>query len=395
MKGAFTLARRAHAMSPSVLRELLRVVERPDVVSFAGGLPAADAFPVDSVREACARVLADAPTAALQYSPSEGHGPLIDWIVCEAAREGWHVAPSQVLITTGSQQGLDLVGKVLIDAGSRVVVESPTYLGALQAFAPVQPRVVAVDGDAGGPRPDARAERCAAGARFAYLQPDFRNPDGHSMSDARRDEIAARGLPVVEDSPYRELWFDSAPPRGIAPRRPDCTIRLGSLSKVLAPGLRLGYVVAPPALAPKLLQAKQAADLHTSGFSQRVAFEVLRDGDHERRLAGLRGLYRARRDAMLAALARHMPPGVSWNEPRGGMFIWLTLPRGLDSARLLPRAVERGVAFVPGAPFHVGVSLPAASTMRLSFATADAAQIERGVSLLAATIAQALQEQTR
>jgi 2-aminoadipate transaminase len=266
------LARRADRLEPSVIREILKVTERPGIISLAGGLPAPESFPVEAMRDACQRVLTDTPREALQYAASEGYGPLRDWVALQLGSQGMKVEASQVLITTGSQQGLDLVGKVLIDAGSRVAVEAPTYLGALQAFTPYEPEFVAVDCDEQGPVPDALA--AAAGARFLYLLPNFQNPSGRSMGAARRAEVvqaAARaGLPLVEDNPYGELWFDAAPPPPLAAAAGEGAIYLGSFSKVLAPGLRLGYVVAPPALMPKLLQAKQAADLHTPGFNQRV-----------------------------------------------------------------------------------------------------------------------------
>jgi 2-aminoadipate transaminase len=297
-----------------------------------------------------------------------------------------------VLITSGSQQGLDLVGKVLIDAGSRVAVEAPTYLGALQAFAPYEPEFVAVDGDDEGPLPDALA--AAAGARFAYLLPNFQNPSARSMGAARRlalvQAAARQGLPLVEDNPYGDLWFDAPPPPPLAAAAGDGAIYLGSFSKVLAPGLRLGYLVAPAALYPKLLQAKQAADLHTPGFNQRVAYEVVRDGFLDTHLPEVRARYRAQRDAMRAALDRHLPQGCRYTVPAGGMFFWVELPGGLDAAALLPRAVDAGVAYVPGAPFYCAA--PRLNTLRLSFVTVAPPAIEQGVALLGRVLTQALAE---
>lgn len=389
------LARRTELMNASVLREILKVTERPDVISFAGGLPAPATFPLEAMRAACTEVLASAPHEALQYAASEGYGPLREWVAADLARQGMRIEPSQVLVTTGSQQGLDLLAKVLIDAGSTVLVEAPTYLGALQAFTPMEPRYAAVPVDAEGPDVAAMADAVAAAkgdARFFYLLPNFQNPTGASISDARRAAIveraAALGLPLVEDNPYGDLWFDAAPPPSLASRAGDGAVYLGSFSKVLAPGLRLGYLVAPKRFMPKLLQAKQATDLHTSGFIQRLVYEVVRDGFLESHVPKIRALYRSQRDAMLAALARHMPPGVSWNRPAGGMFLWLQLPPGIDAADLLPRAVARGVAFVPGAPFFAGAAQ--ANTMRLSFVTASAAQIEHGIGQLAVTVREAM-----
>ena len=387
----FTLARRAERMNPSVIREILKVTEKPGVISFAGGLPSPKTFPVEAMREACERVLRDSPREALQYAASEGYGPLREWVAGDLARQGLHVDASQVLVTTGSQQGLDLLAKVLIDAGSTVLVEAPTYLGALQAFAPMEQRVAGVASDDEGPIVDAMAAAAradGADARFFYLLPNFQNPTGRSIGEARRAALAERaaaiGLPLVEDNPYGDLWFDAPPPPSLAGRNPEGAAYLGSFSKVLAPGLRLGYVVAPPALMPKLLQAKQAADLHTPSFNQRVVYEVIRNGFLDRHVPSIRALYKAQRDAMLAALARHMPAGVRWNTPAGGMFLWLQLPVEMSAVELLPLAVQRGVAFVPGAPFFADAQQ--ANTLRLSFVTASAEQIETGVALLAQAI---------
>jgi 2-aminoadipate transaminase len=388
--GPWRLARRAARLNPSVIREILKLTESPGIVSLAGGLPAPESFPVEAVREATARVLADTPREALQYAASEGFGPLREWVAAQMAAQGLRAGADRVLITAGSQQGLDLVGKVLIDAGAPVAVEAPTYLGALQAFAPYEPRFVPVACDDGGPRPDALAD--AADARFLYVLPNFQNPAGRTIDAARRAELAAQaariGLPLVEDNPYGELWYDSPPPPPISALAGDGAVYLGSFSKVLAPGLRLGYVVAPPALVPKLLQAKQAADLHTPGFNQRVAYEVLRDGLLERHLPQVRARYRAQRDAMADALQRHLPPGCRWQRPAGGMFFWVELPEGLDAGALLPQAVAAGVAYVPGAPFYCRDARP--DTLRLSFVTVSPAQIERGVALLGRLFAEAL-----
>ena len=385
---SWTLAQRAHSMNPSVIREILKITERPGIISFAGGLPSPQTFPVDAFAQACARVLRDDGPAALQYGASEGLALLREQV---AAMLPWPVDPAQVLITTGSQQGLDLVAKVLIDPGSRVLVENPTYLGALQAFAPMQPHFDAVAGDDDGV--DLSALRAAAArgepARFMYLLPNFQNPTGRTMSESARvallDTADAIGLPLVEDNPYGELWFDAPPPAPLSSRRPESCIYLGSFSKVLSPGLRLGFLVAPPELYPKLLQAKQAADLHTPSFNQRMVAEVLRDGFLERHVPTIRALYRAQRDAMLDALTREMRGlDVQWNRPAGGMFLWARLPAGMDAATLLPHAVERGVAFVPGAPFHAGHADP--RTLRLSFVTATREQIDQGIARLAAAV---------
>jgi len=381
------LARRAARMNPSVIREILKVTERPGIISLAGGLPSPDSFPVEAMREATARVLRDNPSEALQYAASEGFAPLREWVAAQMAEQGLQVDPTQVLITTGSQQGLDLVGKVLVDPGSTVAVEAPTYLGALQAFAPYEPGIVTVDCDDDGPLPAGLS--AAAGARFLYVLPNFQNPSGRCIGETRRaalvDAARAARLPLVEDNPYGDLWFDAAPPPPLAARWAEGTVYLGSFSKVLAPGLRLGYVIAPKALCPKLLQAKQAADLHTPGFNQRVVHEVIRDGFLRSHVPTIRARYKAQRDAMRAALETHLPAGCRWTVPSGGMFFWLELPDDVDAVALLPSAVELGMAYVPGAAFFA--SDPKPNTLRLSFVTVAPAQIERGVMLLAEALA--------
>ncbi len=371
-------------MTPSLVREILKTTERPGLISLAGGLPAPEGFPVEAVREACERVLRDTPYEALQYASSEGFGPLREWVAQQLRRtQGMQVSAAQVLITTGSQQGLDLLGKVLIDPGSAVAVESPTYLGALQAFAPQEPEFLALPADAEGPTPDGLAARRQA--RFAYLLPSFQNPSGCCLGDARRQALAERaasvGLPLVEDDPYGELWYDAPPPSALAARWPEGVAYLGSFSKLLAPGLRLGYVVAPAALGAKLLHAKQAADLHSPSLNQRVVHRLVSEGLLDTHLPALRQRYRAQRDAMAAALRQHLPPGCEWQTPAGGMFFWVRWPHGTDTLALLSPAVARGVAFVPGAAFEPQAAGPG-GWMRLSFATASVADIERGVQAL-------------
>lgn len=379
----FQMARRAQRMSPSVIREILKVTERPGIISLAGGLPSPDTFPIEAMRAATERVLRDHPREALQYAASEGFTPLREWVADHLRTQGLKVDSSQVIITTGSQQGLDLVGKVLIDAGSPVAIEAPTYLGALQAFTPYEPEFVTVPCDDDGPLPSDL--QVAKGARFLYMLPNFQNPSGRCLSASRRVEIvrAAQriGVPIVEDNPYGDLWFDAAPPAPLASHWTEGTVYLGSFSKVLAPGLRLGYVVAPGALGPKLLQAKQAADLHTPGFNQRVVYEVIRDGFLRDHVPAIRARYKAHRDAMRNALERHLPPGCRWNTPAGGMFFWVEGPPSLDAIALLPKAVERGVAFVPGSAFFA--ERPRLNTLRLSFVTVPPEEIERGIALLA------------
>ena len=380
----WTQARRAEKMNPSVIREILKVTEKPGIISFAGGLPSAKTFPVSAFSAACEKVLREDGHAALQYAASEGYAPLREMV---AAMLPWNVDPALILITTGSQQGLDLVAKVLIDEGSRVLVETPTYLGALQAFTPMEPEIVSVASDDGGVDIADLAAK-AEGARFFYVLPNFQNPTGRTMPEARRaalsTEAARLGLPLVEDNPYGDLWFDTPPPLPLTARNPEGCIYLGSFSKVLAPGLRLGFMVAPASIFPKLLQAKQAADLHSPGFNQRLVAEVMKDGFLDRHVPTIRALYKSQLGAMLAAMTREMPKGVEWNTPAGGMFLWVRLPEGMNAIELLPRAVERNVAFVPGWAFYAGQA--DARTLRLSFVTSSVAQIDIGIAALAAAI---------
>jgi 2-aminoadipate transaminase len=392
---SWTLAARAEKMNPSVIREILKVTEKPGIISFAGGLPSPKTFPVAEFRAACEKVLTEDGAGALQYAASEGYGPLREMI---AADLPWQVDPNQVLITTGSQQGLDLIAKIMLDKDSRMLVETPTYLGALQAFTPMEPRAVSVASDDEGVRDDdlrAKAGSGADKARFAYLLPNFQNPTGRTMTESRRAAVVAAaadvGVPLLEDNPYGDLWFEQAPPAPLTARNPEGCVYLGSFSKVLAPGLRLGFMVAPKSLYPKLLQAKQAADLHSPSFNQRMVAQVMQDGFLERHVPTIRALYKSQRDHMLAALEREMPEGVQWSRPVGGMFLWLRLPAGIDTVPLLPRAVDRNVAFVPGAAFYA--ETPESNTMRLSFVTASTTQIDIGIAALAQTIREAMDAQ--
>jgi len=385
----WTLAARAEKMNPSAIREILKVTERPNVISLAGGLPSPKTFPVSAFAQACAEVLANDGQAALQYAASEGYAPLRRAV---ADMLPWDVNPDQVLITTGSQQGLDLIAKVLLDPGSKVLVETPTYLGALQAFGPMEPLAVSVASDSEGVLPEDLAAKSKDG-RFVYLLPNFQNPTGRTMSEARRAAVSAAaqaaGLPIVEDNPYGDLWFDEAPPLPLTARNPEGCIYLGSFSKILAPGLRLGFLVAPKAIYPKLLQAKQAVDLHTPIFTQRMVSAVMKDGFLDRHVPTIRALYKQQRDAMVNALQRDMKGlDVEFNVPKGGMFLWLRMPEGIDSTPLLAQAVERNVAFVPGAPFYAGE--PDTRTLRLSFVTATVEQIDTAIAALAATVREAL-----
>ena len=390
------LAARTSRMDPSVLRGILKITEQPHIISFAGGLPSPHAFPVEAFNAAYEKVMREQPREALQYASSEGYRPLREWV---APSLPWAVSADQVLITTGSQQALDLVGKIFIDECSRVAVQTPSYLGALQAFATYGPMIWSVpnDPESGEMQIDIlEREQLQHAARFLYVLANFQNPSGQTLSAEMREQLArschALQLPVVEDNPYGELWFDQPPPPPVSSHFPENSIYIGSLSKVLAPGLRLGFMVVPQSIYPLLLQAKQASDLHSPSLNQRLAVEVLNTpGFLDTHLNQIRQLYKSQCQAMLAALQKYMPDNVTWNTPRGGMFLWLRLPPGLDSAALLPQAVAKGVAYVPGIPFYGGT--PDTRTLRLSFVTATAEEIDRGIAALAQTVREAVAQQ--
>ena len=383
------LAERAAKMNSSAIREILKLTDRPGIISMAGGLPSPKAFPLDAFSEACQTVMQRDGAAALQYSTTEGFAPLRQAI---ADFLPWNVDPEQVLITTGSQQALDLIGKVFLDKGSRLLVEKPTYLGALQAFTPMEPVAVGVDSDDEGMLIADFEKQVGTGAdkaRLAYVLPNFQNPTGRTMSDARRQALVetARELdiPLIEDNPYGDLWYEQEPHLPLAARNPEGVIYMGSFSKVLAPGLRIGFIVAPKSVYGKLTQAKQAADLHTPSFNQRVVAEVIKDGFLDRHVPTIRAMYKVQRDVMLMALEREMAGlDVQWTRPVGGMFLWVKLPEGMDAQALLAKAVERNMAFVPGAPFYAGE--PQNNTLRLSYVTVSAEQINIGIAALADTI---------
>lgn len=381
-------ADRAEQLKSSFIREILKITQQPEIISFAGGLPSPATFPVDEMKLAFDKVLSNNGKVALQYGPTDGYLPLRQWIADSLSTDGARIVPEQVLMTSGSQQALDLLGKVLIDEGSRVLVETPSYLGALQAFSVYRPDFVSVDTDEHGVVPTSVA-RVADGARLLYALPNFQNPTGRTLSVERRLELvetcARHRLPLIEDDPYGALSYKGEPLPKMVAMNPDGVIYMGSFSKVLTPGIRLGYVVAPLPLVRRLELAKQAADLHTSQLTQMVVHEVIKDGFLQRHIPTIRTLYGDQCQSMLAAMEQHFPAGVEWTRPEGGMFIWVTLPKHIDAMKLLEEALVQKVAFVPGAPFYAND--PATNTLRLSFVTVPPERIRAGIEILGKLIA--------
>jgi 2-aminoadipate transaminase len=381
-------AERADQLQASFIREILKITQQPEIISFAGGLPSPLTFPVEEMQVAYDKVLRESGKVALQYGPTDGYLPLRQWIADSLSTDGVKIVPEQVLMTSGSQQALDLLGKVLIDEGSRVLVETPSYLGALQAFSVYRPEFKSVATDDHGLVPSSIAE-VADGARLLYALPNFQNPTGRTLSAERRVELvetcARLGLPLIEDDPYGALSYKGDPLPKMVAMNPDGVIYMGSFSKVLTPGIRLGYVVAPLPLVRRLELAKQAADLHTSQLTQMVVHEVIKDGFLQQHIPKIRSLYGNQCQAMLDALTEFFPAGVEWTKPEGGMFIWVTLPKHIDAIKLLDEAIAQKVAFVPGAPFYAND--PATNTLRLSFVTVPPERIRTGIEILGKLIA--------
>lgn len=383
---------RASAGKSSVIREILKVTARPEVISFAGGLPSDASFPVAAIRQAFDTVLKETPQAALQYSTTDGYAPLREWVAAEKSTPNAPIKPEQVIMVSGSQQALDLIGKAFIDEGDKVLVETPTYLGALQAFQLFFPVFEALASDEQGLDAEQITAEQASDAKFLYVLPNFQNPTGRLMGEQRRqalvDAAQQHDLLIVEDDPYGELWYDSEPPPSLLSRMPERVIHLGSFSKILAPGLRLGYVIAPEPIARQLEQIKQASDLHTSTIAQRAVYEVVKDGFLRQHTPTIRTLYQNQAQAMLQSLQQFMPEGVTWNTPAGGMFLWVELPKHLNSEAILHTALANNVAYVPGATFYA--DNPERHTLRLAFVTVAENKINAGIKTLAQVFADTL-----
>jgi 2-aminoadipate transaminase len=406
-------AQRMQGMGSSMIRELLKLTQQPDIISFAGGLPAPEVFPVERFEQATQRVLAAHGAEALQYSTTEGYLPLREYIVNKMGRYGINATPANILITSGAQQALDIIGKVLLDPGDVILTEQPTYLGALQAWTSYQADYVTVPIDEDGMVLDERfVEALRAGPKFMYILPNFQNPAGVTMSLERRMKLVQiadyYGIPIVEDDPYGDLRYEGEhlPPLVVLDAEyqennmPDCNdqglykgniIYLGTFSKTLAPGLRLGWILAPEIVLQKCVMAKQGMDLHTSTFTQMVAYEVAQDNFLDEHKHRIRQVYKERRDVMLAAMSEHFPLGVHWTRPSGGLFLWVTLPEWMDAADLLKTAIEYKVAFVPGSAFHANAAEGIGhNTCRLNFSNATPDMIEEGIKRLGMVLTMAI-----
>lgn len=392
-------AARATGMVASEIRALFAVASRPEVVSLAGGMPYVTALPLDMIGELVADLVSRRGPVALQYGSAQGDPQLREQI-CEVMRlEGIEAGPDDVVVTVGSQQALDLITRIFIDPGDVVLAEGPSYVGALGTFAAYQASVVHVAMDDEGLIPAALAEtidglaRAGRTVKFLYTIPNFHNPAGVTLSPSRRREVLEichrAGILVVEDNPYGLLGFDNEPLRALRADDPEGVVYLGSFSKTLAPGFRVGWALAPHAIRDKLVLALESAVLSHSSFTQLAVGQYLRTQPWREQIKDFRELYRERRDAMLSSLDLLMPPGCTWTHPAGGFFVWVTLPPGLDSKALLPRAVAERVAFVPGTGFYADAQ--GAQNMRLSYCYPEPDRIREGVRRLAGVVEQEMQ----
>lgn len=400
----YRFAHRTQKMGSSVIRELLKFTEQPDIISFAGGLPAPEVFPVKEFQEACNRVLTEQGAQALQYSTTEGYQPLREMIARHTGRYSVKITADNIMITSGSQQALDFIGRLFINRGDYVVVESPTYLGALQAWNAYGAQYISVPSDEDGMIVDKLEEALRIGPKFIYVLPNFQNPSGSTMSLERRKRLILLadqyGVPIIEDDPYGQLryggehipsvvYLDSLYRNdGGEGEYTGNVIYLSTFSKLLAPGLRLAWVVAPPKVIRKLVMTKQAADLHTSSFNQHVAYEVAKGGFLDEHVKIIRATYKERRDVMLEMMEEMFPPEVHWTKPKGGMFLWGIMPEGVDAAELLKEALNRKVAFVPGTAFHPNGG--GENTMRLNFSFSSPEVIREGITRLGTTLKEVL-----
>jgi 2-aminoadipate transaminase len=394
MKFENLLAERTERMRASAIREILKVISQPGMVSLAGGIPAPESFPLDIMQELVSKVFAQYGSQALQYDRTEGFIPFIEALVPYLQKKHIRASVDEILIASGSQGVLDALGRVLISPGDKVAVEAPTYLGALQAFNPYEPEYLRMDTDDDGLIPESlehvlKTERI----KFIYLVPTFQNPTGRTITLERRKQIAEMiqryDALLLEDDPYSALRYRGQDLPPIAMFAPDNVVYTTTLSKVLAPGLRLGVCVAPEVIRKWLVIVKQGVDLHTSTFSQAIAAEYLSGGYLDRHLPHILKLYKPKQEAMLQALQNYFPANFRWSKPEGGMFLWVEGPQGMDMEKLYWKAIERKVAFVPGKFFFTNPS-EGLETMRLNYTMADEATLDRAIKTLADVMKQAM-----
>jgi 2-aminoadipate transaminase len=384
----YPFARRMNKIPKSFVREILKVTEEPDIISFAGGLPNPLSFPVEGIKNATSKVLDNEGDKALQYSTTEGYGPLREFVAQRYARQGLKVSKNDILITNGSQQCLDLVGKVFLDQNDGVIMERPTYLAAIQAFGLFEPKFHSVPLMEDGVDTEALENLLEnEGIKLFYSVTSFQNPTGITYSKEKRCEVAnilkKYDTVLVEDNPYGEIRFmgEDIPP--IKAQLPD-SILFGTFSKIVSPGMRMGWILAPPEIMDKLVTAKQASDLHSNYFTQRVVYQYLQDNNVDEHIQKIRNLYKSQRDQMVSSIKEYLPSGVKHTEPEGGMFLWVTLPEGMSSMELLEFSMEEKVAFVPGETFYT--ENPELNTMRLNFSNCCEDEIVEGMQRLGRAI---------
>jgi 2-aminoadipate transaminase len=394
----YRYAARTNRMKASAIRELLALSNKAEIISFAGGLPAPEVFPIKNFREACDRVLREKGAESLQYGATDGYVPLREMIAKHSCRYGMNVTVDNILPTSGSQQALDLIGRIFINPGDKILVESPTYLGAIQAWNAYGAEFFPVPLDENGMDTNQLEERLRAGIKFIYVLPNFQNPSGVTLSYERRlhlIELADKyGIPIIEDDPYGQLRYEGEHLPAVEVldsqirAQESCysgnVIYLSTFSKILAPGIRLAWVIAPPEVIQKLVLAKQGADLHTSTFNQITVYELAKDGFLDEHVHLIRKVYRERRDVMLDALEEHMPQGIKWTHPKGGLFLWVTLPAHISSKDFFKKAIEKNVSFVPGESFFAEGG--GYNTMRLNFSNAKPEMINEGIGRLSEVI---------
>ncbi len=381
----WTFSVRAQEMKSSAIREILKITERPDIISFAGGLPAPELFPVDDLKKACEAVLDEVGPRSLQYSLTMGILPLRKFLAERLSQKGASLTEENILITGGSQQGLDLVGSVFLEKGSVVICESPTYLGAIQAFNAYNPHYVTVEMDDCGILTDQVEENIRKyKPRLIYVVPNFQNPSGITLSYERRKQLVKLAeeyyTPIIDDNPYGELRYIGEDVPSLKTLGGDLVIQLGTFSKIISPGLRIGWIAASTEVMTKFERMKQGADLHTNTFAQYVASEYVKNGNLDRHIEQIKAAYGERRDVMIKAMSEYFPENVKWTEPEGGLFLWVELPSEVSATDLLQEALKQKVAYVPGKPFYPYEDKD--NTLRLNFSNATPEMIIEGIKRL-------------